>query len=213
MNAKTSIYALIATSAVFSSAFAADLPTQKAPPAPPPPLAFSWTGIYAGASLGGSFGVNAGSGVTGGGQIGYNYQFSPLLIAGVEADIQGSSLRWGGRSIDYFGTVRGRVGFTPVIPQILLYGTGGFAYAQVRYAGGALTDNRTGWTAGGGLEWAFLPNWSARVEYLYTDISTQGLVANQFLNRRLGPTRYNTVRAALNYHFNVFPPAPILAAK
>jgi len=195
-----------------SSALAADLPTKKAPLAPPPQI-FSWTGIYAGVNLGGSFGDSSGGGVTGGGQIGYNYQVSPLFVLGAEADIEGSSLHLPHSSIDYFGTVRGRAGFTPFDPRLLVYGTGGFAYAQVRYGTIPLTDNRTGFSAGGGVEWAFLPNWSAKVEYLYTDISTNDLVYNQVVYLTLHDTKFHTVRAGINYHFSIFPPAPALAAR
>ena len=155
--------AILASLGAFAQA--ADLPSKKAPPLPPPPPLFSWTGVYVGANLGGSFGDRTGSGVSGGGEIGYNYQLSPLFVLGAEADIQGSSLNLPNRSLDYFGTVRGRVGVTPLDPRLLVYGTGGFAYAQIRYSSSpSLTDNRTGYAAGGGVEWAFLPNWSAKAE-------------------------------------------------
>jgi outer membrane immunogenic protein len=218
MKRTASIMAL--TAALFAGvANAADLPSTKAPPLLPPPPPFLWTGIYAGVNIG--YGWNDGgrlSGVVGGGQIGYNYQFTPLFVAGLEADIQGTSLStsgdgfiYPGRGIDYYGTVRGRVGLSPLDPRLLIYGTGGFAYAQVRYSNGALNDNRTGWAAGGGLEWAFTPSISAKVEYLYVDIATQDLGAFPF--PRLGVTKIHTVRAGLNYHFDVFPPAPLLARR
>jgi outer membrane immunogenic protein len=85
--------------------------------------------------------------------------------------------------IDDFGTVRGRLGYA--FDNLLLYGTGGFAWANE-----TVTDTETcngtkcpktsnvfainsasssatpdGWAAGGGLEWRFLPNWTLRVEY------------------------------------------------
>jgi outer membrane immunogenic protein len=103
------------------------------------------------------------SGVIGGGQIGYNYQFSPNGVLGFEADIQGSgeqgSVQFadafagtvvanngetgpfnGAAStsyqakIDWFGTVRGRFGFL-VGDQLLIYGTGGLAYGKVGVSG------------------------------------------------------------------------------
>ena len=73
---------------------------------------------------------------------------------------------------------------------------------------------KTGWTAGGGVEWAFLPNWSAKVEYLYTDLSgnnNNGFNWGWGLNNVNNHTRFNTVRAGVNYHFNLFNPSPVVA--
>jgi outer membrane immunogenic protein len=121
-----------------------------------------------------------------------------------------------GVSVPWFGTVRGRIGLT-VMPTLLIYGTGGFAYADVSRNGGLLGWNngsttQTGWTAGGGAEWMFMPNWSAKVEYLYTDVSGGGSNNNWWnvgagnsglgLNSVNNHTRWNTVRAGVNYHFN-----------
>ncbi|MEK4031532.1 outer membrane beta-barrel protein [Methylocystis sp. IM3] len=83
-------------------------------------------------------------GVLGGGQIGYNYQFQEKMVAGLEADLQGtavgihSSTSWqgapatflqAGRDQRNLGTVRARVGYL-VTPTTLLYGTGGFAFGE-----------------------------------------------------------------------------------
>lgn len=78
----------------------------------------------------------------GGGQLGYNYQFNANFVAGVEADIQGVATNTatagyaaGGayvqatRSLDYLGTVRGRLGYA-VVPSLFVYATGGLAYGQ-----------------------------------------------------------------------------------
>jgi len=99
--------ACVALSAVLAGgpAFAADM-AVKAPSAPLPPPAPSWTGWYLGANIGGSFGTTSDSvafagipvgggssnldGVIGGGQIGYNWQANTWLF-GLEADIQGTS--------------------------------------------------------------------------------------------------------------------------
>ena len=127
-------------------------------------------------------------GIIGGGQIGYNYQIGSVVL-GVEADFQGSDIRSRALStgavapglvtgasrldLDWFGTVRGRLGFVPS-DRVLVYGTGGLIYGQERIrsqlvAGalpgalapasgaiwaGARSDVRTGWTAGGGIEYA-----------------------------------------------------------
>jgi outer membrane immunogenic protein len=99
---------------------------------------------------------NSNDSFIGGGQMGYNWEFSRLVL-GPEIDIQGTSEGSGhteatssitpvpgfpidqeatvSRSMSYLGTVRGRIGFA-VTPCLLVYGTGGFAYGQV--------DGRTG---------------------------------------------------------------------
>ncbi len=163
------------------------------------------------------------------------------IVIGAEADFQGTSMSqtntgygvaegvpgvvngtpiWyqSGKSLPWFGTVRGRLGIL-AMPTLLLYGTGGFAYADVQNNGGLYGTNRnsatqTGWTAGGGAEWMFMPNWSAKVEYLYTDVS--GGNQNTWFNLGTGinnvnnHTRWNTVRAGVNYHFN-WGAAPVVA--
>ena len=141
--------------------------------------------------------------------------------------------------LDYLGTVRGRLGWL-FTPTLLVYGTGGLAYGGVTtnastfqsflnaglapFAGAsAFADTRVGWTAGGGLEWMFWPNWSAKVEYLYYDLGnvTQsapyfGVNAGGgvfFTNAFTSTTRFDghIVRAGLNYHFNWGAPAPVVA--
>ena len=146
------------------------------------------------------------------------------------------------RRIDYIGTVRGRLGFT-ITPTFLVYGTGGLAYGQVKsnvaifqqdiIAGGSIfsapyssfgsfSNTRVGWTAGGGAEWLFAPNWSVKVEYLYYDLGsvTYGLspLTNTFTtggvawsSSPFAKTRFtgNIVRAGLDYHFTF--PAPVVA--
>ncbi len=237
----------VAAALTAGSAYAADLPSRKEAPIYVPPPVFSWTGPYAGLNLGGGWvdqhhdnwnnwggfggfgwgnnnnGSNAG--VVGGLQIGYNYQFSPLFVVGLETDFQGTSIgshsnnNWwggaGGESLPWFGTVRGRAGIALLDSRLLIYGTGGFAYGEVHRPWSWWSNNnnniRTGWTAGGGIEYAFLPNWSAKIEYLYTDLSNNN--NNNwgwgFENRR--HTRINTVRAGVNYHFNLFTPTPVVA--
>ena len=142
----------------------------------------------------------------------------------------------GVRSQHSFGTVRGRAGFL-VTPTLLVFGTGGLAYgeadlsaawfspsrAPVLNAGGSAygyQDMRTGWTGGGGVEWMFLPKWSAKVECLYYDLgaaTTPPLQAvygakGQFSNASY-QARFNgdVVRAGVNYHFNFGAPASTIA--
>jgi outer membrane immunogenic protein len=249
------------------AAVAADLPSRKAapaymPPPPPPPL---WTGFYAGLNLGGGWtsntvnaasltpyvgvgnnvyflpgntsgGSNAG-GVVGGGQIGYNYQFGPNILVGVETDFQGTSMSSAGDrnivyypdpllqgsllvplapggnpgiALNWFGTVRGRAGYL-ITPTLLVYGTAGFAYGGL--SAGNFNSTRTGWTAGGGVEWMFLPNWSAKAEYLYTDLSSGGTTGAFGYNYGYHHhPQFNTVRAGVNYHFNWGASAPAIAS-
>jgi outer membrane immunogenic protein len=141
-----------------------------------------------------------GLGALGGGQIGYNWQYGNLLgfgnvVLGVEADIQGAgfnddrSCGGGGdcatfgflnhQKLDWFGTVRGRVGLAT--GPVLSYFTGGFAYGNVKTTINDLnsatsttfSDTRTGWTIGSGVEAALGGNWTGKIEYLYVDLGTQ----------------------------------------
>ncbi len=83
--------------------------------------------------------------------------------------------------LPWFGTFRGRLGFTPA-DRWLLYVTGGLAYGEVTTSetlnvNGAVvgfsTDRtRVGWTAGGGVEAAVWGNWTAKLEYLFIDLGT-----------------------------------------
>jgi outer membrane immunogenic protein len=131
-----------------------------------------------------------------------------------------------------------------ITPTLLAYGTGGLAYGGVHLSSsiaqtctgcvflgtpssfGSFSDTRVGWTAGGGLEWMFLPNWSAKVEYLYYDLGSVtansspivglngvGVVGALFMTSfPQTTTRFNghVVRAGLNYHFN-WGAAPVVA--
>jgi outer membrane immunogenic protein len=138
---------------------------------------------------------NSLSGALGGGQIGYNWQ-SGSFVYGVETDFQASGLRGGistpcapgfcglpltasfRQEVPWFGTVRGRLGYAAA--GWMIYGTGGFAYGQLdtdaSATAGAVTatfsarETLTGWTAGGGIEVALAPSWSAKIEYLYLDL-------------------------------------------
>ena len=217
--------------AATSLASAADIPMRaRTVPAAAPAIAYlNWTGLYVGVHggygsgssdfLGGSIDTD---GWFAGGQIGYNWQMggSPWVF-GVEADLAYSNIEGSvsGRAgiltasasseIQYFGTARGRIGYA--INNVLPYVTGGFAWAnneitlRAAIPGVAVraTDDQTqyGYAVGAGLEWAFAPMWSAKVEYLYLDLGSEtyfGNVAGGF-NTDIDA---HTVKVGLNYRFN-----------
>jgi outer membrane immunogenic protein len=181
-------------------------------------------------------------GVIGGGQIGYNWQTGNWVL-GIEADFQGSSERAStsligtgsisgigilapptttftgtlniAEKLDWFGTVRGRLGVLAG-PNWLLYGTGGLAYGQLdtdttlTVAGISAANNfsttRAGWTAGGGIEGWITQNWTAKVEYLYVDFGsfTNGFTGLGVFTPITVSTHVtdNIVRVGVDYHFN-----------
>jgi outer membrane immunogenic protein len=172
-------------------------------------------------------GLNAEGGF-GGGQIGYNWQRGAFVF-GVEADIQGAGLRSrysnqpdgfgdlsnGRRDIDYFGTVRGRLGYA--FDRLLVYGTGGFAYGGVAnrnfiFNSGASADlnkdtTQIGFAVGGGVEYAITPAWSLKAEYQYIDLGSERLFAQvlplgaaETITSNSINNSFNTVRLGLNYH-------------
>ena len=148
------------------------------------------------------------------------------------------------RSLDYIGTVRGRLGYL-ITPTLLAYATGGLAYGGVNSSvsifqtilgntdpipappsilGGGYSNTRAGWTAGGGMEWMFMPNWSAKVEYLYYDLGSVTAALSPAVQIFPPSAVYwasattvssrlngNIVRAGVNYHFNWGAPAPVVA--
>jgi outer membrane immunogenic protein len=192
-------------------------------------------------------------GFLGGGTLGYNYQTGRFVL-GVETDLswanikgtntQGVTVGFGGagntvtssgtaeQKMDAFGTLRARLGFTP-IDKLLVFGTGGLAYGHLESntnIGGTVTNPppilsnaigsasawRAGWTAGAGVEYAFAPRWSAKAEYLYYDLgdlhydstllcSAGGQCRNPPITIGISSTadfKGNIVRAGINYRFN-----------
>jgi outer membrane immunogenic protein len=201
--------AALAVLALATPAFAADMaargPVYKAAPAVAP--LFNWTGFYIGGHGGYGWGDASGldtNGWFGGGQIGVNYQFAPNWVWGVEADISGGKIDGGNAATaafktDVFGTARLRLGYT--VDRVMFYGTGGLAWADSKatLVGVSDTQSNFGWAAGGGIEYAFAPNWSAKIEYIHADYGSD--------NYALAPTtsinlKTDTVKFGVNYLFN-----------
>lgn len=198
------VAALIGLSA---SAQAADLYGQRraAPYAQPQPLVFSWVGPYIGANLGYSWGDITNSrtepsGIFGGLQAGYNWQ-AGAWVFGVEGDIQLNSADdtfapWKFAN-PWFGTARGRLGYA--FSNVLVYGTGGLAFGSVRGETFGLSETHSGigWTVGLGAEMALNKNWSAKAEYLYTDLSDKNFTITGLPNGY----QFGIIRLGVNYHF------------
>jgi outer membrane immunogenic protein len=185
------------------SAQAADLPRRPVPAPVAPvayaPPVYNWSGFYVGGNVGAGFADSSWtdpftgahdtfnkSGFLGGGQVGANVQFNALVL-GIEGDFDWTGLKASGHdsvgdtintNTQWTSTVTGRVG--AAFDRLLVYGKGGVAFAHDHdslndIAGGAATTSltRTGWTAGAGLEYAFAPNWSAKIEYDYLGFGSE----------------------------------------
>ena len=180
-------------------------------------------------------------GVIGGGQIGYNWQAAPNWVFGIEADFQASAMKdsatvtvdlpdlaqsnqSNSMRIDWFGTVRGKLGYAA--NNWLFYATGGLAYGRIEASGsnvfpttlpligfaGSTEETKAGWAAGAGIDWGIAPNWIVGVQYLYIDLgrvsftetainpaASPGLPGTSFTvsNRAAA----NIARVSVNYKF------------
>ncbi len=199
------------------SAVAADLPNRRAAPAPAVAYApaFTWTGFYLGVNAGYGFGeftrdgrnFDDPSGFVGGGQVGYNYQIGQF-VAGIEGDLQYSDLKGDGvgvfagseAEVEYYGTIRGRLGFA--FDRALVYATGGYAFGQANVSiPGLGSDDNThnGWALGAGIEYAFTNNITAKAEYMYVDLENKNFTLGGATAK--AGAEFSTVRAGLNYKF------------
>jgi outer membrane immunogenic protein len=199
---------------IAGTASAADLSVPRAAPytkAPAVSPVTNWSGFYIGAM--GGYASEATSdplsikGGFGGATVGYNWQFGTLVLGieadGAGADISGTSTAAGITATDKIqalATVRGRLGVA--VDQVLLYGTAGFALADEKGSAtnGAVTlsdtETRTGWTAGAGVEWMFMPRWSLKAEYLYRSFDSVTV-----LGVATGTLAVNSGQFGINYHF------------
>jgi outer membrane immunogenic protein len=179
-----------------------------------------------------------------GGQIGYNWQTGPVVF-GIESDLQWadisgtasatdlccqgiagtSGIYTASSKLDWFGTVRGRLGFT-IGNNALLYGTGGLIYGHesvsqsLSFVGppafiypGSASTTRTGATVGAGLEYLFTPAFSAKIEGLWYDMGSLNTTFTCPAGSLTCSPGFTTgghfnfsgaiVRGGLNYHFNL----------
>ncbi|MGI8526760.1 MAG: outer membrane beta-barrel protein [Pseudolabrys sp.] len=205
--------------------FAADLPRPAYKAAPPLYAApFSWSGFYIGLNGGYGWGKSSWSnvlgttgdfnvkGFVGGGTLGYNLQ-TGVYVFGLEGDIDYSAIKGtadascGAGSCDtrntWLGTARGRVGYA--WDRWLPFITGGAAFGGIRMtplAGGTSeSQTRVGWTLGGGVEYAFMNSWSAKLEYLYVDLGKTSCGATTCGLDTDVEFRTSIIRAGLNYRF------------
>jgi outer membrane immunogenic protein len=199
------LFALIAVAGTTMGtgiASAADIqrPVYQAPPAGVMPVAYDWTGFYVGGHVGygwadkswqdsfGLFGIShQAKGFLGGGQAGFNYQIGQFVV-GVEGDMSWSGMSGSTNAlastfntdVDWTATLTGRLGMA--FDRWLVYGKGGAAWARDRYStnfytfpGTEVADTRLGWTVGAGVEYAFAPQWTAKLEYNYMDFGTRSV--------------------------------------
>lgn len=209
-------------------------PIVKAPPSVAP---YNWTGFYVGGHAGIAAGkfdwsfpgttsapINHNfSKFAGGAQLGFNYQIN-WLVLGIEGS--GTFGNMNSESacpnaavtcrseMGWIAAATGRVGYAR--DNVLFYAKGGAAWTHQDYHGiwatapafnESASSNRTGWTAGGGIEWAFMKDWSASIEYDYYDFGTR---RENFTRDTTGvyvesvdiKSYVQTVMLSLNYHFN-----------
>lgn len=207
---------------------------------------YNWTGFYVGGNAGvGIAGTHVTTdpttligdangdnddlyraGFTGGGQAGYNWQFAPSWVAGIEGDVgvlktnefhcnindcdTANSLSLASDS-SFFATLRARVGYA--WDRSLLYVTGGAAWVRTddRWTDFTTTFSenstiRAGWAVGGGLETALMGNWTAKIEYLFVDVGTNRVFDadgdGSYLDFK---HQYHVARLGLNYKFDQMP--------
>jgi outer membrane immunogenic protein len=207
-------------------------PPPQAPAAyiPAAPV-FTWTGFYIGLNTGYAFGQSnwtspMGStgyfnvnGALAGATIGGNYQIGQIVV-GAEGDIDWQNVRGalvGGNctlpgavaascasASNWVGTFRGRIGYA--MDRVLLYATGGGAFANIKASLNALpwaSSTELGWSSGVGVEVAMTDNWTAKLEYLAVGFEHASCgLANCFAAPPVSVIFYeSTVRGGVNYKF------------
>ncbi len=220
------------------AASAADLPVKAMPVKAPPVVMYDWNGFYVGGYFGDSIGESkthtdppgvAGThsgvnrfndkGLTFGLTAGYNWQFDPRWLVGIEGDIgwldiDRTNIEWNdlplvGLKTTWYGTLRGRFGY--VTGPSLLYVTGGGAWVHLTdtFGGGggspAITNSSTptGWTVGAGIETKLSRAWTAKTEYLFVDAGNANFASNPYVLAASVPTTvdhsFHVIKTGLNY--------------
>ena len=188
-----------------ASAEAADFAYKAAPYTVSQPLVYSWAGPYIGGNLGYQWGSITNNptrpnGIEGGLQGGYNFQYGQWVFGG-EADLQlsGATDKFAAWKFSnpWFGTVRGRAGYA--MNNILFYGTAGLAFGQLNGQFFTLSESHVtaGWTVGVGAEVGITQNLSAKLEYLYVNLSETPFTLTAMQNGY----GFNVVRLGVNYRF------------
>jgi outer membrane immunogenic protein len=229
---------LLALMAAATPTLSADIPVKARPaPASATVTSFDWSGFYAGATAGYGWdrsqlcepGLGCSdsydiTGLIGGGTLGYNWQTGGWLF-GFEGDISYAGIEGLGPSsavctsgcrteVEWFATLRGRAG--AAFDRLLLFVTGGLAAAHMEAGFVGLSPaptTKTGWTLGAGLEWAFAPNWSTKLEYLHIGGLGAFNVAGDCGGTGCFAPRssFDVVRVGLNYRFATGKsPAPVV---
>lgn len=181
-------------------------------------------------------------GISVGGTAGYNFQLGSGFLAGIEADLAWANAdrksqllsidRPGGEltvttaefsnKLEHYGTARARLGFLAT-PSLLVYATGGLAYADVKHAGfgtlidaddtgiarGSKSSTKWGYALGAGLEYALTGNLSVKGEYLYVGLSDTKYTLNDVADGApmaaiKEKNDFSTVRLGLNYRFGAY---------
>ena len=157
----------------------------------------AWTQINVNDSLGDSWSNSQQAVFAGGGQVGANYQFN-WLVVGVEADFDWLSNNHNSSNAistpigalqfsandRWITTLAGRVGVAA--DNWLFYAKGGGGWVGVNNptltnvnTGGSISvsnsNSNSGWLAGAGIEWAFAPNWTAKIEYDFLGLNNSSL--------------------------------------
>jgi outer membrane immunogenic protein len=205
--------------------------------APPPAPAWSWTGFYIGGYYGtsvaestmsssttpGSVDLND-TGFSAGLTLGYNWQFSPTGLLGIEGDIGWLGTKRSFAEFDevpgfdvgvkstWYSTLRGRLGY--VTGPSVLYVTGGAAWVRLEESAGtpAATvvskSTESGWVAGAGIETKLSRSWTATTEYLYIDVGSHGFAGVPDPASTFGGTqsvafdsKFHVIKSGLNYKF------------
>jgi outer membrane immunogenic protein len=156
------------------------------------------------------------------------------LVLGIEADASWTNLEGkldadinfnpgsfsleAGSEVNWFGTIRGRLGFL-LTPMFLVYGTGGAAFGDVESGfdievcglgcGGnsdSTSDTQWGWTVGAGAEYKITDNWTFKAEYLFVDLGDQNLFDDDVFGGDAHleidvDTQFHTLKAGVNFLF------------